>query len=210
MKSNYLMSGRPKSLSFASKISSSPGQILLEFAMVLPLLLLIMLGVIEMSYLLHDQHILIRLTREGSNLISRSVHISDAATAMRSMVNPPVDLNSDNSRLIFTVLTKYTSGANNDRVIVYQRYEIGGLAAASAFATAGPIPPSSFGPAPDYIALNPSYNTNLRVTNVPENLDLARGRFIYVTEIYSQHTLITPFHNLGVSLPSTLYAIAYF
>ena len=80
----------------------------MEFACVLPLLLLLAFGVVELSFLMHDQHILIRLTREGSNLISRDTKLSDAATAMTSMVNPPVDLNSANSKLIFTVLTKYT------------------------------------------------------------------------------------------------------
>jgi Flp pilus assembly protein TadG len=200
---------RPKSPGCASKICSSRGQVLVEFAMVLPLLLLIVLGVVEMSYLLHNQHILIRLTREGSNLISRNITISDAATVMESMANPPVDLQDNSSRLIFTVLTKYSSGANYDRIIVYQRHEIGGLSASSAFTTAGPIS-SSFGPAPDYIALNPANNTNLRVTNAPPNLILDQGQFVYITEIYSRHALITPFTNFGISLPSKLYSIAYF
>jgi Flp pilus assembly protein TadG len=197
------------SLRRTSIIHSSRGQVLVEFACVLPLLLLLGLGVVELSNLMHDQHIIIRLTREGSNLISRNVTISDAATAMRSMVNPPVDLNSSNSKLIFTVLTKYSSGLNNDRVIVYQRYEIGGLTAASAFSTQGSIS-SSFGPAPDYIATDPSNDTKLRVTNVPASLALNRGQFVYVTEIYTRHPLITPFNNFGTTLPSTLYSIAYF
>ncbi len=193
----------------ASKFRSSRGQVLLEFAIVLPLLLVTVLGVIDVSYFLYDQHIITRLTREGSNLISRDVTISDAATAMTSMVNPPVNLSSGNSRLIFTVLTKCGSGANYDYVIVYQRYQVGSLAASSAFTTQGPIS-SAFGPAPDYIALNPSSNTNLRVTNVPSSLSINQGQFVYVTEIYSRHGLITPFSNFGISLPSTLYSIAYF
>jgi hypothetical protein len=194
----------------ASRVRSSQGQALIEFALVLPLFLLLTLGVIDVSFLLHNQHIVIRLTREGSNLISRNVTISDAATAMRSMVNPPVDLNSNNSKLIFTVLTKFGSGANLDRVIVYQRYQIGGLTAASTFITEGALSSSSFGSAPNYIAVNPADDANLRVTNVPANLVLNRGQFVYVTEIYTRHSLITPLNNFGVSLPSTLYSIAYF
>jgi hypothetical protein len=193
-----------------SRFRSSQGQALVEFTFALPLLLLIGLGVIELSYLLYDQHIVIRLTREGSNLISRNVSISDAATAMRSMANPPVDLNSGNSKLIFTVLTKFGGGANYDRVIVYQRYEIGSLAAASAFTTQGPSSPASFGLAPDYIAINPGNDTNLRVMNIPASLVLNQGQFVYVTEIYTRHALITPFNNFGITLPSTLYSIAYF
>ena len=33
---------------------------------------------------------------------------------------------------------------------------------------------------------------------------------VYVTEIYSPHTLITPFNAFGFSLPQSLYSIAYF
>ena len=209
-KPNRIRTGIPKSLRRASKIPFSRGQVLVEFAFVLPMLVLLLLGVIEISYLLFNQHIVIRLTREGSNLISRSITLSDAATAMRSMVNPPVDFESSRSRLIFTVLTKPGTGANHDRVIVYQRYEIGDLAAESAFITEGPISPESFGPAPDYIALNPKNDRDLRVTNVPANLSLSQGQFVYVTEVYSRYDWITPLRNFGISLPSTLYSVAYF
>ena len=202
--------GNAKSLRRASKIRSSRGQVLVEFAFVLPLLVVLLLGVIEISYLLFNQHIVIRLTREGSNLISRSTTISDAATAMRSMVNPPVDFESNNSRLIFTVLTKPSIGNNSDRVIVYQRYEIGDLAAESALTTEGPLSSESFGPAPDYIALDPKNDKDLRVTNVPANLTLSQDQYVYVTEVYSRYDWITPLHNFGISLPSTLYSIAYF
>lgn len=192
----------------ASTIRSSQGQVLVEFACVLPLLLLLAFGVVELSFLMHDQHIVIRLTREGSNLISRNTKLSDAATAMTSMVNPPVDLNSANSKLIFTVLTKYTSGNNNNHVIVYQRREIGNLTAASTFNTGSLT--AAFGPAPDYIAIDPGNNTNLRVTNVPASLSLNPGQFVYVTEIYTRHPLITALNSFGVHLPTTLYSIAYF
>jgi hypothetical protein len=33
---------------------------------------------------------------------------------------------------------------------------------------------------------------------------------LYVTEIYTSHPLITPLDRLGITLPSTLYSIAYF
>lgn len=199
-----------KGLKSSAKIHSSRGQVLVEFAMVLPMLVLILLGVIEMSYLMHDQHVVIRMTREGSNLISRSTNISDAAAAMSRMVNPPVDLNGSDSKLIFTVLTKYTGGYNRDRVIVYQRYEVGDLSATSAFTTQGTISSADFGSAPNYVARNPAYDTDLRVTNVPSTLTIDQGEFVYVTEIYSRHTLITPFNKIGIGLPETLYSIAYF
>ena len=68
------------------------GQSLIEFTLVLPLVLVTVLGVVEVSYALLDQHIVTKLTREGSNLISRNTALGDAATAMRTMSTRPVDL----------------------------------------------------------------------------------------------------------------------
>jgi len=45
---------------------------------------------------------------------------------------------------------------------------------------------------------------------MPAGLLVTTGGMIYVTEIYTAHTLLTPLSNLGLSLPQTLYSIAYF
>ena len=67
----------------------------------------------------------------------------------------------------------------------------------------------SFGGAPDYQAANSDNDANLQVTNLPANL-IVPGGLLYVTEIYSRHPLITPFDRFGVTVPNTLYSIAYF
>ena len=54
------------------------GQTLLEFALCLPLVLVLALGVIEVSYALLDQHVVTKLSREGANLISRDSSLLDA------------------------------------------------------------------------------------------------------------------------------------
>jgi Flp pilus assembly protein TadG len=189
-------------------IISSKGQALVEFALTLPLMLLLVLGIIEMAYALYDQHIITKLTREGSNLISRDKSIQDAETAMNSMTNPPVNFSS-NSKLIFSVLKKVgTIGtANYNKVILYQRHQIGTLSAQSIFTTQGA---GSFGGAPNYVANNSDTDTSLQITNVPASLQIPLGGFTYVTEIYTQHSLITPFDKIGLKLPTTLYSIAYF
>jgi hypothetical protein len=191
-----------------SSPGSSRGQSLVEFAIVLPLLIVLVLGVIEASYALLDQHVVTKLTREGSNLISRDVTLQDAAQAMQSMSTRPVDFDAE-SRLIFSVLKKVatTGSGNYDRVILYQRYEYGAFPAPSVLQTAGP---ASFGGAPNYQAPNSDNDTNLRITNLPANLDIVRGGMMYVTEVYTRHTLITPFDRFGVTLPDTLHSIAYF
>ena len=66
--------------------SGSSGQSIVEFALVLPFLMIVVLGVTELGYALIDSHIVTKLAREGSNLISRDTSIQDATTAMRSMM----------------------------------------------------------------------------------------------------------------------------
>ena len=92
----------------------------------MPLVVVVALGVIEVGYALLDQHVVTKLTREGSNLISRDTTIDDAVTAMRSMTTRPVDF-ATRSRVIFSVLKKgsTTGTANYDQVILYQRHEYG-------------------------------------------------------------------------------------
>jgi hypothetical protein len=184
------------------------GQSMMEFAIILPILVVLALGVIETSHALLNQHVVTKLTREGSNLISRDTTLQDAAAAMRVMAQAPVDLDA-NSTVIFTVLKRgaTTGTANFDRLIVYQRHQSGTLSASSQIHTAGG---GSFGGAPNYEANNSDSDTSLRVTNLPADLIEVRGGMLYVTEIYTAHTLITPFDRFGISIPRRLYSIAYF
>jgi hypothetical protein len=187
---------------------SDAGQSMIEFAFVLPMVVMLALGVCEAGYALLDQHIVTKLSREGSNLISRDVTLDQAKEAMKSMATRPVDF-TESSRVIFTVIKKVaTTGAPNfDKVIVYQRYEYGALAASSKLKMAGP---ATFGAAPNYQAPNSDSNTNLRVTNLPPELSLVSGALMYVTEVYTTHKLITPLDAFGPVMPDQLYSIAYF
>jgi hypothetical protein len=177
--------------------------------MILPVLVVIVLGVSEVGWALLDQHSVTRLTREGSNMISRDTTLQDAATALRGMSSRPINLDDGTSKVIFSVLKRgETSGsANYDRIILYQRYTYGSFGPGSKLSTAGA---GSFGPAPDYQAVNSDNNTGLRVTNVPADLIIVRGGMVYVTEIYTRHSLITPLQRFGITVPQTLYSIAYF
>jgi hypothetical protein len=191
------------------RLSNCRGQSLLEFAFLMPLILTVALGVVEVGYALLDQHVVTKLTREGSNLISRDVTIDDAATAMTKMASRPVNFSSS-ARLIFSVLRKgsTTGTANYNQTILYQRYETGALSGVtSRLSTRGS---GSFHGAPNYDAYNSDTDTNLQLNPLPANIQLATGGLLYVTEIYSSHPLITPLDRFGVTVPGTLYSIAYF
>jgi hypothetical protein len=193
-------------LAFRHRVLDSSGQSMIEMAMVLPLLVLLVLGVIEVSYGLLDEHVVTKLTREGSNLISRDVTLQDAALAMQNMSTSPVDFTTS-STMIFSVIKHVATvgAANYDKDILYQRLSSGSLSAASKLVTSG----GSFGGAPNYEAINSDNDTSLQISNLPPNLTTLGG-FVYATEIFSSHPLITPFDKFGVTLPTTLYSIAYF
>jgi Flp pilus assembly protein TadG len=188
------------------------GQSVVEFALVMPLVLTVALGVIEIGYALLDQHVVAKLTREGSNLISRDSSLQDAETVMQSMQTRPVDFNSANSRLIFSVLRKgaTTSTANYDKVILYQRHAIGGLTGASVQSKLLTRGTGSFRGAPNYEANNSDTDANLQISPLPPNVDVTRGGLLYVTEVYTRHPLITPLNRFGVTVPDILYSIAVF
>jgi hypothetical protein len=186
---------------------NASGQSLLEFAMVLPLIVVLALGVVEVSWELLDAHVVTRLAREGSNLISRDTSLGDAASTMDSMSTRPVNFNS-NSKMILSVIKNVdTAGPNFNKPVLYQRFEYGTLPKSSVLALKGS---GSFGPGPEYQAANSDTNTGLQVTNLPPNVGTTPGGMVYITEIYSTHTFLTPFGNFGISMPQTLYSIAYF
>ncbi len=191
-----------------ARAGESHGQSLVEFALLAPLLLLLVLGVVDTGYLLLNQHVVTKLAREGSNLISRNTSLEDAVDTLASMSARPVDFGT-RSRVIFSVLKRgATVGTPNyGRIILYQRTEHGVLARTSRLATLGT---GSFGGAPDYIAASSDSDASLRVTNVPADLIVPKGGMIYITEVFTTHAALSPLARFGIDMPSTLYSIAYF
>ena len=174
----------------------------------MPVICVLALGVVEVSWALLDAHVVTRLAREGSNLISRDTSLQDAGSAMQGMRSRPVDFDNGSKVILSVIRNVGTIGAPNyNRPVLYQRYEYGSFPAASKLTIAGS---GSFGPAPEYQAANSDSNTGLRVTNLPPSVGTTLGGMVYVTEIYSPHQMLTPFNRFGFTLPTSLYSIAYF
>jgi hypothetical protein len=192
---------------FRGRARRTDGQSVVEFALALPLFLLLCLGVMEFGYALYEDHLIIALAREGSNLISRQSTIQDAETALLAGVHPPISFNQ-NGKLIFSVVKLGTGGANLNQPIIYQRRIVGSLTANSILGTP---PTASYNGAPDYSAVNADNDGTIRVAgSLPNGLTLTAGQSVYVTEIYTKHNILTPAANFGVTLPTNLYASAYF
>ena len=182
------------------------GQSLVEFAVVLPFLVVLVLGVVELSYALLDMHVVTSFSREGSNLISRNTSLLDAVTAMRQMTSRPINLDDGSSKIILSVVRRVgtTGAANYDRDILYQRVQYGTFTGSSQITGGG----GALGPAPDYQALDPDNDAGLRVGNLPVTLPL--GGMLYITEVFTRHVTLTPLANFGIAVPDHLYSIAYF
>ena len=89
----------------ASWNADNRGSSLIETAITLPLVLLIAFGIIEVGYVLLDSHTVTRLSREGSNLISRNTTIDEAVTGVSSMSTGLVDF-STNAKVVFSVIKR--------------------------------------------------------------------------------------------------------
>ena len=191
-----------------ASLQAASGQTIIEMAFVLPVLLVVSLGVVELSYALLHQHVISRITREGANLISRDVTLLDASNALKTMSAAPVSF-ANGSQLVLSVLKKGSTvgSANFDKVVLYQRYAIGTLGTPSTLSTTGPAP---VGPAPDFLTSNTDTNMNLRISNLPANVDVTRGGLLYVAEVFTQHAPLTPVNQFGVVTPQMLRSIAYF
>jgi hypothetical protein len=189
------------------RCSHQQGQTLVEFAMVVPLLLLLVLGVIEVGYALYENHLIIKLAREGSNLISRQSTLQEAESALLAATTVPITFDQD-GKLILSVIRLGTAGGNLNRPIIAQRRVLGTLSAGSVF---GDPVPGAYGGAPNYSALDANNDTRIRIAGaLPNGLTLVAGQSVYVTEVYTHHDLITPFERFGARMPTNLYASAIF
>lgn len=189
-----------------ARLLDERGQSLIEGAVVLPLLMVVAFGVVEVGSAIRDDQVVTRLSREGSNLISRGTTLEDAAAAMAAMSGEPLDFRS-NAKVIFTVLKRggTISSANYGQLALYQRLEYGVGVGSSRLGGTG-----TFGPAPDYIAINSEDDTGLQVGNAPAGVASVIGGIVYVTEIIVDRTPITPVARFGINVPLELYSIAYF
>ena len=178
-------------------------------AIVLPIVMMVSLGVIEVSYALLHQHVISRITREGANLISRDVSLLDASNALKTMSTTPVDF-TDGSQLVLSVLKKGSRGRHRQlrqgRALpaLLDRHARRGQHADHG--RSGDVRPG----APDFKAVNSDTDANLRITNLPANVDMTRGGLLYVAEVFTQHAPLTPLDKFGVTVPPTLQSIAYF
>jgi Flp pilus assembly protein TadG len=185
------------------------GQALLEMTPVILLMLILGFGVIDFGRAIWQQEVLTGLTREGSDVASRTTPVNLPA-AVTAVVNDGAVLNLNGSCsatipqcgkvIITSVQNTGTAGAP---VFVMTGQAFGGnLNATSKIGT--------------YHA-NPQHGQSNTVTLSADSLPgvtttiPAPGSTVYVTEIYDLYAPITPIASfMKITMPTTLYDVAYF
>lgn len=84
------------------------GQSVVELAFVLPLLILFILGVADLSRAIYDYNAIVNLSREGANLAARST--MDAATIMNTLAAEALPLALDKNGMMYLTEVEQVSG----------------------------------------------------------------------------------------------------
>ncbi len=173
------------------KRGGEAGQALVEFALVATILIIMGLGVIDLSRAIFDKEVLSDLARTGSNLASRGpcdTLNTCLTTAANAVMTQPSDLNmSANGMVIITAVQANAAGTPS----------IIGQVSQGNLGLGGSSVGSGVGSPPTLPATTPAIP--------PPN------QTIYVTEVFYPFKPITPIGNfIHAAFPSTLYDVAYF
>ena len=175
----------------SSFTANYPGQAAAEFAVVVPLLILLICGSIDLGRALNDVQIMADLTRQGSNLASRGTPLNEATSALVSGASG-LDL-VDNGDVIITSVTN-ESGA----------YKISGQDSSTTDGLTKLSSTSKIGTGVGSTATLPAAAQSA----IPQS-----GQTLFITEVFYSFAPATPIGaltNSAISMPSTLYNSAYF
>ena len=183
------------------------GQTLAEVAIVLPLLLTLCIGTLQLGFVLYQGHVVRKVAREAANLLSRQANFDATAAAIQTSL-PHLGGFDPNAKLILSVVQLGVGGANAGQPIIAQRLEVGSLGGNSII---GNPPSTAFGSGPNYPALDPNNNTSLLTGTLPNGLTVTAGDAIFVAELYINRRDIAqiawPF---AIAFDDHLYANAIF
>lgn len=168
----------------ATILRNARGQALAEIAIVLPLLLMLFVGTLELGFVLYQGHLVRKIAREAGSLLSRQVTLEATSTAMQGAIDAVPHLGgfAGNATLILSVVQEGNAGTSNDgKPIIVRRVTVGSIGGGSIL---GDPPQSAFGPAPNYPALDPASNTALQTEPLPNGLTIGPADVLFVAEVY--------------------------
>lgn len=171
---------------------NNSGQALLELALIMPMLMIFVFGIVDYTRALYDQEVITNLAGEGSSMASRGAGL--AATAAAVWSDADIDM-ADNGCVIITSIASPTAGSYKVTGQAYSTVCNSGSSKIGCFP-----PPSSCGN-----ATIPTLVQTVVQTSTNPNA--------YITEVYFKFTPVTPvgsFLHASNFLPSQLYSVAYY
>lgn len=167
----------------------SRGVATIELALVLPVLLILVLGVIDFSRAIQFNNVLVHLSREGANLSARTTESPDYILAALMDNAAPLDMDGEGMMYITRLVGRSDGSARVDGQ--YRHSSKGNRSLASRIYTC----PSWSGSG----ACNVPSNQSLRLA-----VDLIDGETVYAVEALYDYTLLTRY---VISEDPRLYAL---
>jgi hypothetical protein len=172
---------------------NNSGQALVELALIMPMLMIFVFGIVDYTRALYDQEVITNLAGEGSSMASRNADLTDSVAAVWS------DADIDMAGKGCVIMTSVASPSANSYKVTQQAHSTICNSPASSKIGCAP-PPSSCGnatiPALVQTVIQSSTNPN-----------------VYITEVFFNFSPVTPvgsFLHASNFLPSQLYAVAYY
>jgi Flp pilus assembly protein TadG len=188
-----------------------------EFALVLPILLLLLLGVIDAARALQANIIVVNISREGANLVARGgtqleTGSQDIIYALMASA-PPLNVNSQGMVYITRVMGVKTNGVS--RSVVLDQYRWDDAVRNLGFRANSYAPGSNVYSCTTWSAANcTSINAASRPTTPIMSGKLDDGEIVVVVETYYRYDMLISAFSIGsYSLPTigpNLYSLTVF
>lgn len=196
-------------------------QSLVEFALILPIYLTMMLGVFDYGWMIGNSIILAQVSREGAITVARQTidPMNRALAVMVESSEPRLDLDSEAGAAIIQQITYDTNVSVNVNLLYYYRETNQSPADLSCISIGllfggGDGLMNNSRIVPHYTN---EFNTNLnywrnvwrRCSFPPDNIN--QGQKMHVVEVWYTNSFVTPIGTLiGLVVPAYLYDAAYF
>lgn len=188
-----------------------------EFALLLPLLLLLLFGMMDAARALQANIILVNLSREGANLVARGgtqldTGSQDIIYALMAS-SPPLNVNQQGMMYITRVIGVVKNGISSS--VVLDQYRWDDLARNLGYRASGYLPPSKvYGCSTWSASMCSGINSSARPAVSVMSGQLADGEVVHVVEtFYRYDMLLTGAATTALGLPvlgPNLYSMTVF
>lgn len=178
---------------------NSAGTAAVEFAFILPLLVLLAVPIFDLARIIQANMILINISREGANLSSRTSDEPQAIMDAIAQTAPPLDMKAKGMIYITKVMGNKEGGTIQNRILRQDKWLQGSYAQPSSlWSCSGSWTNGSC----NGISSNPN---NAPAANVMTGL-LEDGEVIYVVEGFYNFSILFNAINLGFGLSTPQFS----